>query len=76
MDRILFGVDGRQAGTAPGYTYTHAFKTAASWIWEDGSLAGWISAPGRMVPGTAMAVFQGVADKDRDNIVAYLATLH
>jgi len=27
-----------------------------------------------MVPGTAMAIFQGVAEKDRDDIVAYLAT--
>ncbi|HWG05079.1 MAG TPA: c-type cytochrome [Beijerinckiaceae bacterium] len=72
----LFGIDGRQAATTPGYTYTNAFKTAASWVWEDGSLAGWIAAPGRMVPGTAMGVFPGVADKDRDDIVAYLATLH
>ena len=30
--------------------------------------------PGTMVPGTAMAIFQGVAEKDRDDIVAYLAS--
>jgi len=27
-----------------------------------------------MVPGTAMGVFQGVSQSDRDDIVAYLAT--
>jgi cytochrome c2 len=27
-----------------------------------------------MVPGTAMGVFPGVAQSDRDDIVAYLAT--
>jgi cytochrome c2 len=30
--------------------------------------------PGVMVPGTAMAIFQGVTEKDRDDIVAYLAS--
>jgi cytochrome c2 len=28
-----------------------------------------------MVPGTAMAAFQGIAETDRDDLVAYLATL-
>jgi cytochrome c2 len=27
-----------------------------------------------MVPGTAMGIFQGVAERDRDDIVAYLAS--
>lgn len=71
----LFGVSGRKAGTAPGYVYTRAFKSAASWNWEDGLLAAWISSPGRMVPGTGMTVFPGVAEKDRNNIVAYLDSI-
>jgi cytochrome c2 len=28
-----------------------------------------------MVPGTAMGVFQGIAETDRDDLVAYLTTL-
>jgi cytochrome c2 len=31
--------------------------------------------PSTMIPGTAMGVFQGIAEKDRDDLVAYLATL-
>ena len=27
-----------------------------------------------MVPGTAMGIFQGVAERDRDDIVAYIAS--
>ena len=69
----LFGILGQKAGTAPGFTYTRAFKAAADWTWNEDLVAGWIGAPGMMVPGTAMGVFQGVAQSDRDDIVAYLA---
>jgi cytochrome c2 len=31
--------------------------------------------PGVMIPGTAMAAFQGIAERDRDDLVAYLATV-
>lgn len=47
---------------------------AAKWEWSEDALGSWIMFPGVMVPGTAMAIFQGVAEKDRDDIVAYLAT--
>jgi cytochrome c len=70
----LFGVLHRKAGTAAGFNYSRAFKAAASWDWNEDLVAGWIGAPGVMVPGTAMGVFQGVAQSDRDDIVAYLAT--
>jgi cytochrome c2 len=46
---------------------------AASWDWSENLVAGWIGAPGLMVPGIAMGVFQGVAQSDRDDIVVYLA---
>ena len=69
----LFGILGQKAGTAPGFTYTRAFKAAADWTWNEDLVAGWIGAPGMRVPGTAMGVFQGVAQSDRDDIVAYLA---
>src|SRR3984893_351718 len=70
----LFGILHRKAGTVAGFDYSRAFKAAASWDWNEDLVAGWIGAPGVMVPGTAMGVFQGVAQSDRDDIVAYLAT--
>ena len=70
----LFGVLHRKAGAVAGFGYSRAFKAAASWDWNEDLVAGWIGAPGVMVPGTAMGVFQGVAQSDRDDIVAYLAT--
>ena len=70
----LFGILHRKAGTVAGFDYSRAFKAAATWDWNEDLVAGWIAAPGVMVPGTAMGVFQGVAQSDRDDIVAYLAT--
>jgi cytochrome c len=72
----LFGILGRKAGSVPGFAYSRAFKAAADWTWNEDLVAGWIGAPGMMVPGTAMGVFQGVAQSDRDDIVAYLAAQH
>jgi cytochrome c len=69
----LFGILHRKAGTVAGFNYSRAFKAAASWDWNEDLVAGWIGAPGVMVPGTAMGVFQGVAQNDREDIVAYLA---
>jgi cytochrome c len=70
----LSGIVGKKAGAVPGFDYTRAFKSAANWEWSEDALASWIMFPGVMVPGTAMAIFQGVAEKDRDDIVAYLAS--
>jgi cytochrome c len=70
----LSGIVGKKAGAVPGFDYTRAFKSAANWEWTEDALASWIMFPGVMVPGTAMAIFQGVAEKDRDDIVAYLAS--
>jgi cytochrome c2 len=69
----LFGILHRKAGTVAGFDYSRAFKATAIWDWNEDLVAGWIGAPGLMVPGTAMGIFQGVAPSDRDDIVAYLA---
>jgi len=69
----LFGVIGRRAGTVPGFKYTNAFRTTANFEWSEGLLGPWISLPAVMVPGTAMGVFPGVSDRDKDDIVAYVA---
>jgi cytochrome c len=71
----LFGIVGRKAGSAPGFAYSNAFKTRANWEWTEDALGGWAMFPGTMVPGTAMGVFQGIAERDRDDLVAALATL-
>ena len=69
----LFGILGRRAGTVQGFRYTNAFRTTANFEWTEGLLGPWISRPATMVPGTAMGVFPGVSDRDKDDIVAYLA---
>jgi cytochrome c len=71
----LFGIVGRKAGTVADFAYTNAFKTRANWEWTEDALGGWVMFPSMMVPGTAMGVFQGIAERDRDDLVAYLATL-
>ena len=71
----LFGILDRSAASAPGFRYSSAFRsTASSWVWTADVLGAWISAPARMVPGTTMGIFQGVADQDKDDIIAYLAS--
>jgi cytochrome c len=70
----LSGIVGKKAGSASDFPYTRAFKSAANWEWTEDALASWIMFPGVMVPGTAMGIFQGVAERDRDDIVAYLAS--
>jgi cytochrome c len=70
----LSGIVGRKAGSVDGFAYSRAFKANANWEWSEDALASWIMFPGVMVPGTAMAIFQGVAEKDRDDIVAYLVS--
>jgi cytochrome c len=71
----LHGIVGKRAGTAAGYAYTDAFRTAANWEWTEDALGGWMMSPAAMVPRTAMAAFQGIAERDRDDLVSYLATL-
>jgi len=71
----LFGILGKKAGMVSGYVYTDAFKRQANWEWTADAMGGWVMFPSRMIPGTAMGIFQGVAERDRDDLVAYLATL-
>ena len=71
----LFGIVGKKAGTVPGFGYTNAVKNRANWEWTEDAIGGWMMFPSTMIPGTAMGVFQGIAEKDRDDLVAYLVTL-
>jgi cytochrome c len=69
----LFGIMGKRAGTVPGFKYTNAFRNTATFEWSEGLLGPWIALPAVMVSGTAMGVFPGVSDRDKDDIVAYVA---
>lgn len=69
----LFGIADRKAGTAPGYKYSPAFLSMANWTWSPDGIASFVVAPAKTVPGNRMGVFQGVADKDLDDLIAYLA---
>jgi cytochrome c len=69
----LFGIVGKRAGAVPGFKYTNAFRNTATFEWTEGLLGPWIALPAVMVPGTSMGVFPGVSDRDKDDIVTYVA---
>ena len=70
----LFGITERKAGIAPGYAYSPEFITMANWTWSRSGIASFVVAPALTIPGNKMSVFPGVADRDVDDLTAYLAT--
>ena len=67
----LNGLDGRAAGTIPGFNYSEANKNSGI-TWSDTSFPEYIKNPMQRMPGTRMA-FAGVRDeKDIANLWAYL----
>lgn len=72
----LFGVVGRQAGTAPGYHYSDAMKSV-NWIWTADKLRSYLSQPARQaVPGAKMK-YDGLPDPGQlDDLISYLGTFH
>ena len=74
MGPNLFGILGRTAGTLAGFSYSPAMK-GAGFKWTKEKLDAFLKSPSATVPGNRMP-FGGVPDKrDRDDLVAYLATL-
>ncbi|QSI34354.1 c-type cytochrome [Variovorax sp. RKNM96] len=70
----LAGVVGRKAGSSPGFGYSRAMKNAQI-IWDDNSLAAFLSDPQQAVPGNRMP-FAGVPDPGEvAELVRYLKTL-
>ena len=69
----LFGIADRKAGTARGYKYSPAFLSMANWTWSPDGIASFVVAPAKTIPGNRMGVFQGVAENDLDDLIAYLA---
>jgi len=67
----LWGVFGREAGTAPGFAYSDALKNS-SVVWTPETINAWLEQPADYLPGNIM-VFVGVKDpQDRANLIAYL----
>lgn len=67
----LYGVFGRHAATAEGYTYSDAMK-AHNVVWDFDTLDIYLKSPQTVVPGTKMG-FMGIQnDTDRHNLIAYL----
>ncbi len=70
----LYGVFGTKAAAVPGFNFSDGMK-ASGLTWDAPTLDHWIENPKTVVPDTKMT-FAGMKDaKDRQNIIAYLATL-
>jgi cytochrome c len=70
----LFSVVGRRAGTIADFSYSDAMKGSGI-VWTTDRLMGYLRAPRRYLPGVKMQ-FPGLPEQqDRENVVAYLATL-
>jgi len=67
----LNGLIGRPAGSIEGYTYSPANKNSGI-IWDEPMFRDYIKAPQAKIPGTKMT-FPGLkADKEIDDVVAFL----
>lgn len=71
----LDGVMGRKAGAVPGYGYSGALSNSAV-VWDETTLDAFLTRPQAVVPGVRMAFAGLPRAKDRQDLIAYLATLH
>ena len=68
----LNGLDGRMSGTAGGYKYSAAYKTARI-VWNETTFVEYIKDPKWLIPGVKMG-FRGVgSDAEAMNLWAYLS---
>jgi cytochrome c2 len=70
----LIGVVGRKAASVPNFEYTPALK-ASGLTWTPGDLDRFLTNPAALVPGTSMPM-SVPDDKERRDLIAYLASLH
>lgn len=70
----LWGIGGRKAGTAPGYTYSPAMQKSGI-TWTRDKLIAYISDPRGVVPGTKMAYAGQKDPKQAAAIADYLLSL-
>ncbi len=67
----LNGVIGRKAGTAPGFAYSAAMKKSGL-TWDAPTLARFLQAPAKTVPGTQMGFGGLMKPQDQADVIAYL----
>jgi cytochrome c len=67
-------VFGRIAGKASGFDYSDALR-AATHVWDEPRLKAWLTNPEALVPGQGMG-YRVDSAIDRDDILAYLASLN
>ena len=67
------GVFGRKAGSVKSYRYSDALGKSKI-IWSRETLTAWLTNPEALIPGQRMGYAMDNA-QDRENVVAYLATL-
>jgi cytochrome c len=56
----LYGIYGREAGTAPGFAFSDAMKNSGI-VWDDDTLATFLRDPKDSLPGNRMS-FPGIKD--------------
>jgi cytochrome c len=70
----LFSVVGRPVASVAGFSYSSTMKSSRL-VWTADELMAYLKAPRKYMPGAKM-MFSGLADQqDRENVVAFLATL-
>lgn len=69
----LAGIVGSKAGIVPGFAFSTAMKNADV-TWDESALDKFLTSPNRFIVGTKM-VFNVPGAADRQNLIAYLATL-
>lgn len=67
---MLGGVAGRRAGSAPGYNYSAALKSAGL-IWSADNLDHWLANPRGFIPGAKMPI-RVLDAPSRKDLIAYL----
>jgi cytochrome c len=70
----LRGIDGRKAGSSPGFRYSRAMKNSKI-VWNEATLDEFLAEPQARVPGNVMP-YPGLPDESqRRDLIAYLKTL-
>ena len=71
----LWGIVGSKSGGKNDYNYTEANKNSGV-TWTEDALFEYLENPKKYIPGTKMSFAGMKSEKERRDLIAYLATLH